>query len=64
MWYGVVQLIIRQFSDAHMGLNFLNESGKLACLSLKVDKVVPLFKDTFDGSSKIPSVLHCSKCKV
>ncbi|XP_020232177.1 uncharacterized protein LOC109812594 [Cajanus cajan] len=37
--------------------------GKLACLSLKPDKGVPLFKDTFDGSSEISSLLHCSKCK-
>ncbi|XP_061342909.1 protein FLUORESCENT IN BLUE LIGHT, chloroplastic [Gastrolobium bilobum] len=37
--------------------------GKLACLSLKVDKFVPLFKDTFDGSFKVPNMLHCSKCK-
>ena len=43
---------------------FSNESGKLACLSLKRDKGVPHFVDTFDGSSKIPSLLHCSKCKV
>ncbi|XP_020227604.1 protein FLUORESCENT IN BLUE LIGHT, chloroplastic [Cajanus cajan] len=37
--------------------------GKLACLSLKPDKGVPLFKDTFDRSSEISSLLHCSKCK-
>lgn len=24
---------------------------------------MPLLKDTFDGSSKIPTVLHCSNCK-
>jgi hypothetical protein len=47
-----------------MRLNLLNESGKFTCLSLKVDKVVPLYKDTFDGSSKISTVLHCSNCKV
>jgi tetratricopeptide (TPR) repeat protein len=46
-----------------MRLNLLNESGKFTCLSLKVDKVVPLYKDTFDGSSKISTVLHCSNCK-
>ncbi|XP_027334261.1 protein FLUORESCENT IN BLUE LIGHT, chloroplastic [Abrus precatorius] len=41
----------------------LHLSGKIACLSFKVDRVVPFFKDIFDGSSKFPSLLHCSKCK-
>nr|AFK49273.1 unknown [Medicago truncatula] len=41
----------------------LHLSGKFTCFSLKVDKVVPLLKDTFDRSSKIPTVLHCSNCK-
>ncbi|PNY02160.1 protein FLUORESCENT IN BLUE LIGHT chloroplastic-like [Trifolium pratense] len=41
----------------------LNLKGKFTCLSLKVNKVVPLYKDTFDGSSKISTVLHCSNCK-
>ncbi|KAK7275556.1 hypothetical protein RIF29_16675 [Crotalaria pallida] len=50
-------------SGTHMELNFLNVAGKLACLSFKVDKFVPLFKDAFDASSQIPSMLHCSNCK-
>ncbi|CAL0307889.1 unnamed protein product [Lupinus luteus] len=37
--------------------------GKLACLSFKVNKCVPLFKDAFDGSSQIQSMLQCSNCK-
>ncbi|WJX92291.1 hypothetical protein P8452_73952 [Trifolium repens] len=41
----------------------LHLKGKFTCLSLKVDKVVPLYKDHFDGSSKISTVLHCSNCK-
>ncbi|XP_057455041.1 protein FLUORESCENT IN BLUE LIGHT, chloroplastic [Lotus japonicus] len=41
----------------------LHLPGKLACLSFKADNFVPIFKDTSDGSSKIPSMLHCSKCK-
>ncbi|KAL5079898.1 hypothetical protein RYX36_008319 [Vicia faba] len=35
----------------------------LSCLSLKLDKVVPLLKDTLNGSSKISTVLHCLNCK-
>ncbi|CAI8607852.1 unnamed protein product [Vicia faba] len=41
----------------------LHLSGKFACLSLKLDKVVPLLKDTLNGSSKISTVLHCLNCK-
>ncbi|KAJ1401091.1 Tetratricopeptide-like helical domain superfamily [Sesbania bispinosa] len=41
----------------------LHLPGKLPCLSLKMNKIVPLFKDTFDGSPEIPSMLHCLKCK-
>ncbi|KAE9595882.1 hypothetical protein Lal_00030631 [Lupinus albus] len=41
----------------------LNLPGKLACLSFKVDKFVPLSKDAFDESSQIQSMLQCSKCK-
>ncbi|CAJ1950717.1 unnamed protein product [Sphenostylis stenocarpa] len=37
--------------------------GKLACLSLKPDKVVPDTEYTLYGSSKGPNLLHCSKCK-
>ncbi|XP_004510530.1 protein FLUORESCENT IN BLUE LIGHT, chloroplastic isoform X1 [Cicer arietinum] len=49
-----------QFCSTNSNLHL---PGKLGCLSLKLDKVVPLFKDTFDSSSKIPTVLHCSNCK-
>ncbi|XP_019430397.1 PREDICTED: protein FLUORESCENT IN BLUE LIGHT, chloroplastic-like isoform X2 [Lupinus angustifolius] len=38
--------------------------GKLACLSFKVNKFMPIFKDAFQGSSQIRSTLHCSNCKV
>ncbi|CAJ1950719.1 unnamed protein product [Sphenostylis stenocarpa] len=38
-------------------------SGKLACLSLKPDKIVPHIEYTLYGSSKDPTSLHCSKCK-
>ncbi|CAL0315466.1 unnamed protein product [Lupinus luteus] len=42
----------------------LHLPGKLACLSFKLDKFVPLSKDAFEGSSQIQSMLQCSKCKV
>ncbi|WVY93480.1 hypothetical protein V8G54_032568 [Vigna mungo] len=37
--------------------------GKLACLSLKLDKIVPRFEYTLDGSSKVSTLLHYSKYK-
>ncbi|BAT86871.1 Protein FLUORESCENT IN BLUE [Vigna angularis] len=37
--------------------------GKLACLSLKLDKIIPRFEYTLDGSSKVSTLLHYSKYK-
>lgn len=37
--------------------------GKLACLSLKPDKIVPRFEYTLEGSSKVPTLLQYSRCK-
>ncbi|KAL9321400.1 hypothetical protein ACSQ67_013239 [Phaseolus vulgaris] len=37
--------------------------GKLACLSLKPDKIVPRFEYTLEGFSKVPTLLQYSRCK-
>ncbi|KAI4355404.1 hypothetical protein L6164_004183 [Bauhinia variegata] len=37
--------------------------GNFACLSYKVEKFVPLLRETFDGFSEMQRVLSCSKCQ-